>query len=161
MATDQNPPPPKTPKPADPQIDQLLREAVAAMKMGDKDSARTRLQQVVALDQYNERGWFMLAQVVETDDERRVCLGNVMLINPKNDKAKIMLDQLSGNPNAGLILNTEDSTEAKPAAAGSSGNRRVLIIGGALVAVVLVLVIAFLVLGKQATPPVVPTVAVL
>ena len=75
-------------------MDQLLREGIAAAKIGDKDMARTKLRKVTELDQYNEKAWFWLSSVVETDEERRVCLGNVVVINPDNDRAKQLLDQL-------------------------------------------------------------------
>ncbi|MBX3086054.1 MAG: PD40 domain-containing protein [Anaerolineae bacterium] len=75
-------------------LDQLLREGIAAAKIDDKEMARTKLRQVTELDQYNEKAWFWLASVVETDEEKRVCLGNVVVINPNNDRAKQLLDQL-------------------------------------------------------------------
>jgi Tol biopolymer transport system component len=75
-------------------LDQLLREGIAAAKIGEKDMARTKLRKVTELDQYNEKAWFWLSSVVETDEERRVCLGNVVVINPDNDRAKQLLDQL-------------------------------------------------------------------
>ncbi len=75
-------------------MEQLLREGIAAVRAGDKETARAKLREVVALDQYNEKGWFWLASVAETAEERRVCLGNVVVINPNNEKAKQMPDQL-------------------------------------------------------------------
>jgi hypothetical protein len=75
-------------------IEQLLREGIAAAKVGDKENARKKLREVTELDQYNEKAWYWLASVVESDEERRICLGNVVVINPKNERAKQMLDEL-------------------------------------------------------------------
>ncbi|MEP7289197.1 MAG: DPP IV N-terminal domain-containing protein [Chloroflexota bacterium] len=149
MSTGPTNSPSKDSPPGEPDVKQLLREGRAAIKMGDKVSARTKLKQVVALDQYSEQGWFLLASVVETDDERRVCLGNVVVINPKNERAQQMLDQLSGNLNAGLI-------SGEPQLDGRSlkiSNRRVLIIGGIIGAVVILAALVFVVLPTMNTPP--------
>jgi hypothetical protein len=85
-------------------LEQLLREGIAAAKVGDKETARKKLREVTELDQYNEKAWYWLASVVETDEERRICLGNVVVINPKNERAKQMLDELisgGGKPRGG------------------------------------------------------------
>ncbi|MBX3063041.1 MAG: PD40 domain-containing protein [Anaerolineae bacterium] len=88
-------------------LEQLLREGIAAAKSGDRMTARQKLRQVTELDQFNERGWFWLASVVETDEEKRVCLGNVVVINPNNEKAKQMLDQLIAGGKRGFdVTNT-------------------------------------------------------
>lgn len=79
-----------------PNVSELLREGIRAARAGEKEQARELLQQVVDLDQYSEQGWFWLASVVETDEERRTCLGNVVVINPNNTKAQELLERLEG-----------------------------------------------------------------
>lgn len=79
-----------------PKISELLREGIRAARAGEKEKARELLQQVVDADQYSEQGWFWLASVVETDEERRTCLGNVVVINPDNLKAQELLERLEG-----------------------------------------------------------------
>ncbi len=69
-------------------LESLLRDAIAAAREGDKTRARALFEQVTELDQRNEKAWFWLASLVETDEERRVCLGNVITINPANERAK-------------------------------------------------------------------------
>lgn len=76
------------------QVDQLVEEGIAAAKAGDKALARGKLEMAVKIDQYSEKAWFWLARVVETDEERRACLGNVLIINPQNQKAQQLLDKL-------------------------------------------------------------------
>src|SRR5215813_7306441 len=122
---------------------------MAAIKLGDKVSARAKLQEVVALDQYNEQGWYWLASVVETDEEKKVCLGNVVVINPDNDRAQQMLEQLTGGPSAG-----------RKAPAGGRPNRRILLLVVAVVIIAAIPLLASTLLRGGSQPPV-PTVAVL
>lgn len=83
------------------ELDKLLTAGINAAKNGDKATARDLLQQVIEQEQYNEQAWFWLASVVETDEERRTCLGNVVLINPANKKAQELLDQLEAKATGG------------------------------------------------------------
>src|SRR5215470_10641757 len=79
----------------DPQkVDQLLREGIDAAKSGKQEIARSKFREVVALEQNNEKAWFWLASVAETNDEKIFCLGNVTVINPDNQRAKEMLEGL-------------------------------------------------------------------
>ena len=75
-------------------IAELLRKGIEAAREGNKRQARELFEQVVELDEKNEKGWFWLASVVDTDDERRICLSNVLHINPNNERAKRALDAL-------------------------------------------------------------------
>jgi hypothetical protein len=40
------------------------------------------------IDQYNEQAWLWLSAVVETPEEQRTCLDNVLTINPNSERAK-------------------------------------------------------------------------
>jgi Flp pilus assembly protein TadD len=68
-------------------IAELLREGVAAAKAGHKEEARQALMQLVELDEHNEQGWLWLSGVVESVEEQRICLENVVAINPENAHA--------------------------------------------------------------------------
>src|SRR5690606_32794394 len=72
----------------------LLRRGIDAAREGRKNEARELFEQVVELDEKNEKGWFWLASVVDTDEERRICLSNVLHINPNNERAKRAMDAL-------------------------------------------------------------------
>lgn len=76
------------------QVEELIRDGIAKARAGDQSAAREVLQKAVELDEYNERAWFWLASVVETLDEKRTCLHNVVLINPNNTRAQVLLDQM-------------------------------------------------------------------
>jgi len=67
---------------------ELLQEGIAAVKAGDKQAARERLMQVVELDERNEQAWLWLSGVVESTEDKRACLENVLAINPNNTHAQ-------------------------------------------------------------------------
>ena len=83
------------------EIKRLLQEGREAARQGDKATARDRFEQVTELDENNERAWFYLASVVDTDEERRICLTNVLVINPNNERAQELMEKL--NRREGLI----------------------------------------------------------
>lgn len=67
---------------------QLLREGIAAAKAGNRDAARQALMQVIAIDERNEQAWIWLAGVVDDPADQRVCLENVLDLNPANPHAR-------------------------------------------------------------------------
>jgi tetratricopeptide (TPR) repeat protein len=75
-------------------VSDLLRSGIAAAKAGRKQEARRILLQVTELDERNEQAWLWLSGLVETLDERRICLENVLSINPGNTHASHGLDWL-------------------------------------------------------------------
>lgn len=79
------------------EIAELLRLGIEAAREGNKAKAREYFENVVELDENNEKGWFWLASVVETDEERRICLSNVLHINPSNERARAALDAIETN----------------------------------------------------------------
>jgi tetratricopeptide (TPR) repeat protein len=68
--------------------DDLLKQGMAAARAGRKDEARQKLLLVVELDDQNEQGWLWLSGVVEADRDRRVCLENVLALNPDSAAAQ-------------------------------------------------------------------------
>ena len=147
---------PGSPKKDEARIEELLREGIDAAKAGDKEKARAKLQEVVALDQYSEKGWYWLASVVETDEEKKVCLGNVVVINPDNERAQQMLDQLTGGSSAALRKSGSFAT----AGAGRKPNRRILILVVVILVIALIPILASTLLRGGNNQPI-PTAAAL
>lgn len=114
------------------QVEQLLREGIRAAQAGNRNVARTRLKEVVALDESNEKGWFWLASVVESDDEKRVCLSNVLVINPNNERAKSQLE----------ALDRQSRPLETPGEVAPGVNRRTLVLLGLLGVLVLAALVA-------------------
>lgn len=79
--------------------DGMIRSAVQAFKQGNKAEARHLLEKVVEIDQYSEKAWLWLSAVVETTEEQRICLENVLAINPDNNRAEAGLKSLGFDPN--------------------------------------------------------------
>jgi len=74
-------------------IDDLLKQGIAALNAGQKAEARNLLLQVIQQDERNEMGWLWLSGAVETDEDRRICLENVVAINPNNSIAQRGLER--------------------------------------------------------------------
>ena len=119
-------------------IRQLLREGVEAARAGDKATARDLFEQVTELDESNEQAWFRLAAVVESDEERRVCLENVLHINPDNERAQQILDR--------LVARQEEASAGDDVIPGVSRSQFMLIAGGGGLAVIVLIVIILMAL---------------
>jgi hypothetical protein len=96
-------------------LEQLFQEGIAAVRAGDKAAAREKLMKVVEANQLHEQGWLWLSAVVETDEDRIVCLQNVLTVNPKNEVARKGLIKLGGE-----IPNISAAPPAAPIPAGMS-----------------------------------------
>lgn len=81
-------------------VDGMVREGINAYRAGRKDEARALLLRAVEIDQYNEQAWLWLSAVVESPDEQRTCLENVLTINPNNERAKQGLAMMNQKPAA-------------------------------------------------------------
>ncbi len=73
---------------------QLLAKGIQALKNGQREEARKTLLQVIEQDERNERAWLWLSGAVDTDEDRRVCLENVLTLNPHNATARKGLAKL-------------------------------------------------------------------
>ncbi|MGQ9907216.1 MAG: tetratricopeptide repeat protein [Candidatus Flexifilum sp.] len=67
---------------------ELRQQGIAAAKAGNKDEARSLLQQSIRLDPGSEAAWLWLASVARDQRERSFCLRKVLEINPGNDAAR-------------------------------------------------------------------------
>ena len=76
------------------EIQTQLANGIKAAKQGRKTQARTILYQVLDQEPRNETAWVWLSYVVETPEDRQVCLENVLTLNPENQYAQRGLIQL-------------------------------------------------------------------
>jgi tetratricopeptide (TPR) repeat protein len=72
--------------------DSLLRDGIAAAKAGQRERARELLMQVVELDEGSASAWLWLSGVVDSLEDREVCLENVLTLDPDNAAARKGLD---------------------------------------------------------------------
>ena len=70
------------------EIDQWLQEGISAAKAGQLEKARFLLLDVVEQNQANEVAWYWLYHVFHNIEDKRVCLENLIIINPTNLWAK-------------------------------------------------------------------------
>ncbi|MBM3797042.1 MAG: hypothetical protein FJW31_24025 [Acidobacteria bacterium] len=94
----------------------MLREAVAAVKKGDRAIARTLLRDIIHEDPRNSQAWLWLAGVADSVAEVTHCLEEVLEVDPSNQMATERLSMLrllrytSGNGTASDV-----GTPARPA----------------------------------------------
>lgn len=75
-------------------VEAMIRAGVEAYRAGKRIEARALLERAIEIDDYNEDAWLWLSAVVETKDEQRTCLENVLVINPANERAQAGLQAL-------------------------------------------------------------------
>ena len=69
-------------------LNSLLNDGIAAARSGQAAQARDLLMQVVEADENNESAWLWLSGVVESLEDRQVCLENVLALNPDSVAAQ-------------------------------------------------------------------------
>ena len=76
------------------QVSEWLRDGIAAAKAGRRAAARELLTRVVEAHEHSAQAWLWLSGVVETDEDRLVCLDNVLTLDPNNPQARAGLKWL-------------------------------------------------------------------
>ena len=72
-------------------FERLMREGRVALDRGRRDRAHELWREAALLDPYNEQVWLALLEVLDSLEDRRVCLQNIVEINPLNTQARRML----------------------------------------------------------------------
>lgn len=79
-------------------VDDLLRQGEQAFMNGDRRLAHERWREAATVDPYNELVWLALLKVLDSEDDRVVCLENIIAINPLNVEARRHLRHELGQP---------------------------------------------------------------
>jgi len=122
-------------------IQELLKQGIEAARAGQKAEARKFFEQAVDLDDQNEKSWMWLASVMDTDEEKRLCLSNVLLLNPLNERAQKAMAQLDAK--------SMQSNAGKEIIPGVSRRQLMLFGGGGGVVIVLLLVVFLSIQGNR------------
>jgi len=77
------------------QGDDLVQQAIAAFKAGQKDHSRNLLLQAIEVNEHHEQAWLWLSAVVDDLDEQQICLENVLALNPANERARKGLESVN------------------------------------------------------------------
>jgi hypothetical protein len=75
-------------------VEGLIKEGIRAYRAKNKAEARALFEKATDLDQYSEQAWLWLSAVVDTEEDQRVCLENVLFVNPDNANARKGLELL-------------------------------------------------------------------
>jgi hypothetical protein len=91
-----------------------IEEAVEQIRAGNRDEGRQMLETILEEDENNEDVWLWLSSVVDTDEDREICLENVLAIDPDNEVAQKGLEALrSGTFNVNDMLGGEFEEEVE------------------------------------------------
>jgi hypothetical protein len=78
----------------------LMRLGQVAHAQGDSRAAHDYWRQAAMIEPDNEQVWTALMWVLDGEEDRKVCLRNILAINPQNLRAQAMLDELLGDTKA-------------------------------------------------------------
>lgn len=78
-------------------LEDLLTAGREAYNKGDRDSAHELWRMAAVANPYDERVWASLMEVLTSDEDREVCLENIIAINPLNPDARRQLRQIKRN----------------------------------------------------------------
>jgi hypothetical protein len=71
-----------------------LNDAVNTIRAGNREQGRQMLEEILETDEGNEDVWLWLSSVVDSDEDREICLENVLALNPDNVVAQKGLEAL-------------------------------------------------------------------
>lgn len=82
-----------------------FEDAIQAIRQGNLEVGRQILEELLEIDENDEEVWLWLSAVVDSDDDREICLENVLALNPSNRIAQKGAAALKGGSfNPHLIL---------------------------------------------------------
>ncbi len=88
---------------SEPDLETLLRQGITAARASRREQSRQLLLQVTALDERNILAWLWLSTVLDDLEERRICLENVLTLDPGNQHAQLGLARLDQPPPAPAV----------------------------------------------------------
>lgn len=91
-------------------MDKKLKDAIAAARMGDKETAQRQLTELLDEDPQQVQGWYMLSLLVDSPQKQAAYLSKTLALNPDHEKAR---EQLAALQAAGTLAPT--TTIAKEA----------------------------------------------
>ena len=89
-------------------MDEKLKEAIAAVRMGDKELAQRQLTELLDEDPQQVQGWYLLSLLVDSPQKQAAYLSKTLTLNPNHEKAK---EQLAALQEAGTLAPTTNVTE--------------------------------------------------
>ncbi|MBA3873516.1 MAG: hypothetical protein ABI970_07765 [Chloroflexota bacterium] len=100
-------------RPGSERFDELFQAGRSAFAMGNLQQAHDFWKEAARLSPFNEQVWLALLDVIDSDEDRRVCLQNILQINPLNVQARRMLNQIVARKESAEQLHADKKTVVK------------------------------------------------
>ena len=75
-------------------MDEKLKDAIAAVRVGDKATAQRQLTALLDEDPQQDQGWYLLSLLVDSPQKQATYLSKTLALNPAHEKAKEQLAAL-------------------------------------------------------------------
>ncbi|MBZ0295737.1 MAG: hypothetical protein K8L99_24480 [Anaerolineae bacterium] len=95
------------------EFDQLMRHGRTAYERGDLTLAHNMWKEAALLNPYSEEVWLALLDVLDAPEDQRVCLENILSINPMNVQARRMLRAYEEKQQQRVESRVKKQSEAK------------------------------------------------
>ncbi|MFO7323743.1 MAG: hypothetical protein DIU68_018600 [Chloroflexota bacterium] len=107
-------------------FEELMRAGIEAYRQEKHRLAHDYWREAATLDPYNEKVWLALYRVINTDEDRLVCLRNIIAINPANVQARKRLQALERKMASGTppVVKPQPATPRPSGAHSETGQRR-------------------------------------
>ena len=91
-------------------MDEKLKEAIAAVRVGDKREAQRQLTELLDNDPQQVQGWYLLSLLVDSPQKQAAYLSKTLALDPQHEKAKAQLAtlQTEGSLAATATIATEE-----------------------------------------------------
>lgn len=90
----------------------LMQAGRVSLSAGRRKEAHDLWKQAAALEPYNEQVWLSLLDAVDDDEDKRVCLQNILQINSMNVQARRELNRLEAKIER-VVLQTQEIERAQ------------------------------------------------
>jgi len=100
-------------RPGSERFEELFQAGRSAFAMGNLQQAHDFWKEAARLSPFNEQVWLALLDVIDTDEDRRVCLQNILQINPMNVQARRMLNQIVARKESAEQLHADKKIDVK------------------------------------------------
>lgn len=100
-------------RPGSERFEELFQAGRSAFAMGNQQQAHDFWKEAARLNPFNEQVWLALLDVIDSDEDRRVCLQNILQINPMNVQARRMLNLIVARKESAEQLHEEKKTGVK------------------------------------------------
>ncbi len=133
----------------DASLDDLLEAGKEALATGDRRGAHECYRAAAVIDPYEVRVWVALLDVLTHDDDREVCLQNIIAIDPLNPEARRQLRGLRRDRRLKATAEAAVVTKLSQAKTSSRSIGRSLLagVGIGVLAVLLGVIVSIIVYG--------------